>query len=82
MVEEHNYLIEPPRWREQQQQDENEEEKVNEDGDLEIPSPRAEPILEEEDDGGKFSATYFPILNLRISRVDDKAEVLDSGDGA
>ena len=48
MVEEHNYLIEPPRWREQQQQDENEEEKVNEDGDLEIPSPRAEPILEEE----------------------------------
>ena len=82
MVEEHNYLIEPPRWREQQQQDENEEEKVNEDGDLEIPSPRAEPILEEEDDGGKCSATYFPILNLRISRVDDKAEVLDSGDGA
>jgi len=53
MVEEQYYLTQPPRWREQQQLDENEEEKVNEDGDLEIPSPRAEPILEEEDDGGK-----------------------------
>ena len=62
IVEEHNYLIEPPRWREQQQQDENEEEKVNEDGDLEIPSPRAEPILEEEDDGGKFQLHTFRFL--------------------
>ena len=53
MTEEQYYLTQPPRWREQQQLDENEEEKVNEDVDLEIPSPRAEPILEEEDDGGK-----------------------------
>jgi hypothetical protein len=27
-------------------------------------------------------AAYIPILNLRISRVDEKAEVLDSGEGA
>jgi hypothetical protein len=62
MVEEQYYLTQPPRWREQQQLDENEEEKVNEDGDLEIPSPRAEPILEEEDDGGKLSLHTFTFL--------------------
>jgi len=53
MIEEQYYLTQPPRWRDKQQLDENEEEKGNEDSDLDIPSPRAEPINEEEDDGGK-----------------------------
>ena len=62
MIEEQYYLTQPPRWRDKQQLDENEEEKGNEDSDLDIPSPRAEPINEEEDDGGKCYFCTFRFL--------------------
>ena len=54
--QEEYYLTQPQKYSQQEQHFDNEEEKVGEEVDLQIPSPRAE-LQEEDDEDGKINDT-------------------------